>query len=236
MIPMILWPRRLPRGPRKRGWRPTARSVPGMVFGVLGLLALAGAPFGEASGQEAPETTEAIRTEELCQTHITLTEQRESIPSHLLGAISLVESGRWNEEQQRKTAWPWTVTANGKGNFHATKADAVAAVKALRAANLRYIDVGCMQVNLGYHPKAFATVEEALDPARNVAYAARFLRELRQRKRSWATAVGYYHSASWGFNAHYRLKVMHYWNLAWRAERLNDMAQRRRARNERTRN
>ncbi len=210
------------------------------VMAVAGFLALAGANAGAAETTETTEATEAaktietIKTEELCQTQATLIEQRESIPSHLLGAISLVESGRWNEEQQRKSAWPWTVNANGKGKFHATKADAVAAVKALRAANIRYIDVGCMQINLGHHPKAFATVEEALDPARNVAYAARFLRELRQCKRSWATAVGYYHSASWGFNAHYRLKVMHYWNLAWGAERLRDMAQRGRARHERT--
>jgi len=137
-----------------------------------------------------------------------------------------VESGRWNEGKQQKTAWPWTVTANGKGKFHATKADAVAAVKALRAANVRSIDVGCMQINLGYHPKAFAAIEDALDPARNMAYAARFLKELRQRKRSWASAVSYYHSASWGFHAYYRLKVMHYWNLAWRAERLQDLARR----------
>ncbi len=35
-----------------------------------------------------------------------------------------------------------------------------------------------MQVNLGYHPEAFASLEAAFDPRRNVAYATRFLLEL----------------------------------------------------------
>jgi soluble lytic murein transglycosylase-like protein len=56
---------------------------------------------------------------------------------------------------------------------------------------VRNIDVGCMQVNLGYHGKAFADLEAAFDPATNVAYAARFLSELFSKRRSWALAVGY---------------------------------------------
>jgi hypothetical protein len=87
-----------------------------------------------------------------------------------------------------------------------------------------------MQVNLGYRLKAFATLEDVFSQEKSVAYTARFLRELRQSKCSWTMEVDYYHSASWSFNAHYRLKVMHYLNLAWRVDQLRDMVQHKRAR------
>ena len=41
-----------------------------------------------------------------------------------------------------------------------------------------------MQVNLGYHGHAFASLAEALEPASNVAYGAQFLKHLRHETRS----------------------------------------------------
>ncbi|HCF18886.1 MAG TPA: hypothetical protein DEV96_12760, partial [Rhodospirillum rubrum] len=55
-------------------------------------------------------------------------------------------------------------------------------------------DVGCMQVNLRYHGGAFDSLEEAIDPAANVAYAASFLRRLFDDTNDWAEAVTAYHS------------------------------------------
>ena len=105
--------------------------------------------------------------------------------------------------------------AEGKGRYLPNKAAAIAEVKALKAKGVRNIDVGCMQINLYFHPKAFETLEQAFDPVQNVAYGATFLRQLRQDSRSWTRAIGRYHSNTPALSGRYRLKVFR----AWRAEK-----------------
>lgn len=151
----------------------------------------------------------------VCPRHISAAEARHGLPPHLLTAISKVESGRWHPEKKENLAWPWTVMAEGKGRYLPSKAAAVAEVRALRAKGVRNIDVGCMQVNLHYHPKAFASLEEAFDPARNTSYAASLLEGHRRNAGSWTRAIGDYHSKTIAFARAYRLKVF----KAWRAER-----------------
>ena len=60
-----------------------------------------------------------------------------------------------------------------------------------------------------YHPTAFASLEEAFDPAANADYAARLLLDLYRGEAggSWDTAVGLYHSHTWLLAAHYRDRV-----------------------------
>lgn len=99
-----------------------------------------GAQSGESMGTDAQN--------QLCAKYIAHYQKTENIPSHLLTAISLVESGRWDSNKKQKFAWPWTVMAEGKGVFLPTKAEAVAKVKGLQKRGVSNIDVGCMQVNL----------------------------------------------------------------------------------------
>ena len=113
----------------------------------------------------------------------------------LLVAIASVESGRWNRETGVNIAWPWTVTAEGTGKFYPSRRAAIAAVETLQRRGIRNIDVGCMQINLGYHPDAFRPLNHAFYPSTNVAYAAKFLKELRIQRRSWDKAMRYYHSS-----------------------------------------
>ena len=80
----------------------------------------------------------------------------------------------------------------------ASKAEAIAHVERLKAAGERNIDVGCMQINLMHHPDAFASLDEAFEPTRNVAYGARFLGALEQETSSWERAVERYHTADPG--------------------------------------
>lgn len=123
-------------------------------------------------------------------------EKQYQIKEHLLTTISSVETGRWNEKRQQRLAWPWTVNAQGKGSFFKTKAEAVREVKRLQAAGVKSIDVGCMQINLAYHPKAFKNVEEAFDPKKNVEYGAKFLKNLYSNKgNDWIKAAMAYHSS-----------------------------------------
>lgn len=129
------------------------------------------------------------------------------LPSGLLGAIAHVESGRRDPATGQVEPWPWTANVEGQGYFYDTKAAAVAAVRRFQAQGIRSIDVGCMQVNLHHHPDAFANLEAAFDPATNVAYAARFLGDLREQSGDWAKATAMYHSATPGIGAAYQAQV-----------------------------
>ncbi len=148
---------------------------------------------------------------DLCGREADRFERVHQVPRHLLTAIARTESGRWHAERQASLAWPWTVMAEGKGRFLPSKAAAIAEVERLRAAGVRNIDVGCMQVNLMHHPKAFDSLEEAFEPARNVEYAGSFLLDLRQDHASWIRAIGYYHSRTPKLSNAYRRKVAHSW-------------------------
>jgi hypothetical protein len=151
------------------------------------------------------------RTDRFCDLAIDTAERRNATPPRLLAAIGLVESGRRDPIRGGWHSWPWTANAEGQGFFYDTKADAVAAVRAMQGRGLRSIDIGCMQVNLLYHPDAFASLELAFDPQANALYAARFLRELFARTNDWPKAVALYHSATPGLAADYRSKVMAIW-------------------------
>jgi hypothetical protein len=128
------------------------------------------------------------------------------IPDHLMSAIARVESGR-PDPQGGVQPWPWSINVEGTDHVYETKAEAIAAVRAFQARGSRSIDVGCMQVNLLHHPEAFATLEQAFDPAINAAYAAKFLLKLFAQTGSWPAATAAYHSATPELGAPYQRKV-----------------------------
>jgi len=148
-----------------------------------------------------------------CSAAIDSVEQGTGIPPRLMAAIARVESGRVDATTGATLPWPWTIDVNGEGRFFDTKAEAVAAVRQLQAQGVRSIDVGCMQVNLSYHPNAFASLDQAFDPTANAAYAARFLTELHEASHDWTQAAALYHSATPALGAAYRTRVMAVWPL-----------------------
>ncbi len=152
------------------------------------------------------------KTAELCATAVQDAERRSAIPRHLLSAIALTESGRWNAQRQANFAWPWTVSNGGAGRFFETKAEALAEVEFLLTAGEQNIDVGCMQINLRAHAAAFETLAESFEPERNVAYGAGYLKRMYQSTGDWLSAAGAYHSTTPTPNARYRAKVRRYWN------------------------
>ena len=153
-----------------------------------------------------------LPVQDLCRSHSQAVEAQYGIPAHLLDAISLVESGRWDASHQASLAWPWTVSSGGDGKYFPTKAEAIAEVRRLRAKGIKNIDVGCMQVNMMYHPEAFVSLDEAFDPEANMAYAARFLVGLHQSTGQWLTAASYYHSQTPSLAAEYRHKLEKIWD------------------------
>ena len=153
---------------------------------------------------------------QLCRAAIVTAEQTFNIPRGLLGAIGQVESGRPDPSTGAFLPWPWTVDADGDGHFYATKAEAIAAVRAFQASGIQSIDVGCMQINLLHHPQAFASLDEAFDPPANAAYAAHFLNELHADTGNWAEAAAFYHSTTPALASAYERQVMAAWPASLR--------------------
>ncbi len=81
----------------------------------------------------------------------------------------------------------------------------------MQARGVTNIDVGCMQINLGYHPDAFASLDQAFDPLANAAYAGRFIRQLQDTHRSWSHTIASYHSSTRKYGLPYLKRVQHLW-------------------------
>ncbi len=133
----------------------------------------------------------------------------QGIPANLLRAVSNVESGRWVGGMV--TPWPWTINVEGRGYIFKTKAEAIQAVEKFQRKGAKSIDVGIMQINLLHHPEAFGNLHEAFDPQLNIAYGAKFLKQLFLQHKAWNKAVGHYHSATLKYHNAYRQRVMSQW-------------------------
>ena len=169
--------------------------------------------FSTADLMKEQQELEAARKQqpqvfELCQIAVDKAEKNYQIKSNLLQTIASVESGRWNAQAGKRVAWPWTVHANGKGHYYKSKAEAVAAVKDMQQRGISNIDVGCMQINLKYHGEAFANLDEAFDPEKNVTYSAQFLRQLYKRnKQNWTKTAMHYHSRNLRKGTNYKNRL-----------------------------
>ena len=177
-------------------------TVRALVLGAV--LAMAQAPVTFAQDAELSPDMQCLR-------YLQSYERSLRIPQGLLTAISFVESGRPVGANNALVAWPWTINVNGQGRYFDSKEEAVTATRKLLDEGQRSIDVGCMQINLRYHPNAFQSMDDAFDPALNVAYGAQFLNSLHDLQGSWAKAVERYHSSDDGRREEYREKVLAFW-------------------------
>jgi hypothetical protein len=148
----------------------------------------------------------------LCTQYFPVEERTNSIPTHLLAAIATTESGRYHKGLGMSVPWPWTINVEGKGYHFNSKAEAIAQTQRFLAAGRASIDVGCMQVNLKHHPKAFSDLNQAFDPERNVAYASKFLRENHASMGDWIKATAAYHSRTAVHGNRYLGEIERNWN------------------------
>lgn len=168
-----------------------------------------------------PVQARAYKTDDamVCMNATQKMEKVYQIKKHMLTTISSVETGRWDTARKQKLAWPWTVNAQGKGMFFDTKAEAVREVKRLQANGVKSIDVGCMQINLAYHPDAFDSVEDAFDPQTNAEYGAKFLKNLYENNdRDWIKAAMAYHSSVPTKALKYKKKIVSTYELVKQAQ------------------
>jgi hypothetical protein len=179
------------------------RRLPFHLSALLGLLwvAIPGAMAAPIPDWQASQSAQ-------CRTAIAAAEIKYQLPPSLLGSIAKVESGRPIVSLGRVQAWPWTIDADGQALFLDSRAAAVAWARLGLQHGVRFMDIGCMQVDLQLHPDAFKSLDQAFDPAANADYAARYLRSLHDEAHGdWNVAVGWYHSHTLDLAADYRDRV-----------------------------
>jgi len=122
---------------------------------------------------------------EICDTAAQIASKAVGVPLPILQAVMSVESD----------ARPWTLNVDGADRRYT---DALSALDALVASlsTARNIDVGCFQISSRHHAAAFRTPAQMLSPVPNAIYAAIYLRQLRETKGDWGSAVACYHSCT----------------------------------------
>ncbi|HEX3575606.1 MAG TPA: hypothetical protein VHU42_13470 [Rhodopila sp.] len=195
--------RGVPAPHRRRGLGPTFAAV------VVGAAMFAAGCLCSLAVHATPDPAGGTGEQGLlCRRAIQQAESGSGLPQGLLEGIARVESGRPDPVTGRIHPWPWTINAEGQGNFFPNKAEAIAFARQLQARGVQSIDVGCLQVNLMNHPDAFPSLEDAFDPDANARYAVRFLNQLRAKTGTWDAAAAWYHSATPELGIPYREKVV----------------------------
>ena len=102
----------------------------------------------------------------------------------------------------------------GKGRYFATRGEACQALlKARQHTSIKRIDVGLMQLNLGYQQRHYRQPCDLLEPTRNLTVAASILRQHRRPGETWMPAIGRYHRPAGGLSAaRYRSSVSKHLN------------------------
>ena len=131
------------------------------------------------------------------------------IPNKLLTSISLVESGL--KKGENFVSWPWTLNVSGKSKFFESKDETISFLKN-NYNKKKNIDVGCMQISLKYHGENFESFNQLLDPVNNIQYAAKYLRSLYTKHKTWNEAISRYHSSIPKRKKRYLKKVQDYWS------------------------
>jgi soluble lytic murein transglycosylase-like protein len=130
----------------------------------------------------------AVAETNACEREMARAAQKHGVPLGMLYAVGLTETGRGDSLR------PYALNVDGRAVYDIDREGALRHFHAAQRAGAKLIDVGCMQVNHHFHGRHFASMEEMLDPVKNVDYAARFLVELKAREGSWTKAVARYHA------------------------------------------
>ncbi len=133
--------------------------------------------------------------------------RKMGIPSDILFAIALQESGIGLRNQ--RLPWPWTLNIAGAAHYYSTRPEAcLGLLQAMKRHPATRIDAGLTQINLGYQKRFYRFPCELLSPERNLAIAAKLLREHYRADENWLDAAGRFHRPAGGpLAARYRLSV-----------------------------
>jgi len=124
----------------------------------------------------------------ICEREMARAAALNDVPLNILYSVGLTETGR------EGTLSPYDMNVDGREVHSTGLAEALARYAAERAHGAKLIDIGCMQINQFWHGHEFRSLSEMFDPERNVEYAARYLKGLREETGSWTLAVARYNA------------------------------------------
>jgi hypothetical protein len=110
------------------------------------------------------------------------------VPLNVLYSVGLTETGTRGELS------PYDMNVDGQAVHSTNLAEAMARFAQAKGRGAKFIDIGCMQINHRFHGADFRSLSEMFDPARNVEYAASFLKTLRAEEGNWTLAVARYNA------------------------------------------
>ena len=141
-----------------------------------------------------------------------------SIPSSVLYAVALTESGKQVASQGVYRPWPWTLNVAGRGYYFDSRLAAWQALTGWLKDGKRSVDIGLMQVNWRYHEERLGTPWQALDPYHNLRVGAEILQACYTARQDWWASVGCYHAPANPQRAdQYRRRVLSRWQRIERA-------------------
>jgi len=123
-----------------------------------------------------------------CEREMTRAAAESGVPLNVLFSVGLTDTGHRGE------LGPYDMNVDGREVHSETLQEAMARFAAARAQGAHFIDVGCMQINVHFHGERFASLADMFDPARNVDYAANFLKALKVETGAWTLAVARYNA------------------------------------------
>jgi hypothetical protein len=116
------------------------------------------------------------------------------IPSEVLFAVSLQESGTTMNGRREFAPWPWTLNISEAGHYFRTHDEALAALEREIGANNRRVAVGMFQIHLRFNGHRVDDVRTLLDPATNLRIAAKVLRDCGVKYEALADRLSCYYS------------------------------------------
>lgn len=141
-----------------------------------------------------PASPAAANPAALCDRAAVAAAATHGVPEQVMLAITRVETGR--KQNGALQPWPWAVNLGGPGQWPETRDEAIALAQSELDGGRLNMDIGCFQLNIRWHSRGFASLEDMFDPDLNADYAAGFLADLYQSEGSWEAAVAAYHSHS----------------------------------------
>lgn len=134
----------------------------------------------------------------ICEREMAQAAKTYDVPLALLYAVGMTETG------QRGSLHPYALNIENPSFFGANLEDALRRFDEARRSGARLIDIGCMQINFYFHSNRFPSPASMFNPHENVTYAARFLKELKEREGSWTLAAARYHAGPGNIQAQKR--------------------------------
>ena len=107
--------------------------------------------------------------------------QVAQVPSEVLYAIGLQESGTTLGGKRGFSPWPWVLNVNEKGRYFRTREEAAAALAEEVAKGNRRVAVGMLQIHLRWNAFRVSDPLTLLDPSVNLRVAAEVLQECGKR-------------------------------------------------------